>query len=121
MSFQCARCSKEIAKHQCYEHQGKVFCEDCYMDLLSPPKACDPWAVHSAQTFLRGKDKLSTLTPLQLSVVNYLKKTGAATLEELIQNLNLTEEELRREFAVLRHMEVLRATKRGEKILYLLF
>ena len=42
-------------------------------------------------------------------------------MEELIQNLNLTEEELRREFAVLRHMEVLRATKKEGKILYLLF
>jgi hypothetical protein len=91
------------------------------MDILSPPKACDPWAVHSAKTFLKGKDKLSTLTPLQRSLVDYIKKKGEATLEELIQNLNLTEEELRREFAVLRHMEVLRATKKDEKILYVLF
>jgi DNA-directed RNA polymerase subunit RPC12/RpoP len=121
MPFQCTRCSKEIEKQQGYEYQGKVFCEDCYMDILSPPKACDPWAVHSAQTFLKGKDKLSTLTPLQLSIVNYIKKKGEATLEELIQNLNLTEQELRREFAVLRHMEVLRATKKEGKILYILF
>jgi len=91
------------------------------MDILSPPKACDPWAVHSAQTFLKGKDKLSTLTPLQLTIVNYIKKKGEATLEELIQNLNLTEQALRREFAVLRHMEVLRATIKEGKILYLLF
>jgi hypothetical protein len=121
MPFQCTRCSKEIEKQQCYEHQGKVFCEDCYMDILSPPKACDPWAVHSAQTFLKGKDKLSTLTPLQLTIVNYIKKKGEATLEELIQNLNLTEQALRREFAVLRHMEVLGATKKEGKILYILF
>ena len=121
MPFQCTRCSKEIEKQQCYERQGKVFCEDCYMDILSPPKACDPWAVHSAQTFLKGKDKLSTLTPLQLTVVNYIKKKGEATLEELIENLNLTEQELRREFAVLRHMEVLRATKKEGNILYILF
>ena len=33
------------------------------MDILSPPKACDPWEVRSAQTFLKGKDKLATLTP----------------------------------------------------------
>jgi hypothetical protein len=70
------------------------------MDILSPPKACDPWAVHSAQTFLKGKDKLSALTPLQLTIVNYIKKKGEATLEELIQNLNPTEQALRREFAV---------------------
>ena len=91
------------------------------MDILSPPKACDPWAVHSAQTFLKGKDKLATLAPLQLRLVNYLKQKGEATLEELIENLNLTEEELRREFAVLRHMEILKATKRGDRIYYLLF
>ena len=112
---------QENRKAQCYEYQGGVFCEDCYMDILSPPKACDPWAVHSAKTFLKGKDKLSTLTPLQLGIVNYIKKKGEATLEEMIENLNLTEEELRREFAVLRHMEVLRATKKEGKILYILF
>ena len=91
------------------------------MDLLSPAKACDPWAVHSAQTFLRGKDKLSTLTPLQVEIVNYIREKGEATAEEMIKSLNLTEEELRREFAVLRHMEILRGTKKGYKILYVLF
>jgi len=121
MPFQCSKCVKTLEKHECYEHQGKVFCEDCYMDILSPPKACDPWAVYSAQTFLKGKDKLSTLTPLQRSIVNYIKKKGEATLEDLIENLNLREEELRREFAVLRHMEILKATKKGEKIFYILF
>jgi len=117
----CAKCNKQLEKQQGYEHQGKLFCEDCYMDILSPPKACDPWAVHSAQTFLKGKDKLATLTPLQLRLVNYLKQKGEATLEELIENLSLTEEELRREFAVLRHMEILKATKRGDRVYYLLF
>jgi len=117
----CAKCNKEIGKQQGYEYQDKLVCEDCYMDVLSPPKACDPWAVHSAQTFLKGKDKLSTLTPLQSKIVNYIKEKGEAPIEEIMTNLNLTEEEFRREFAPLRHMEVLRATKKDGKILYLLF
>jgi len=121
MFIQCARCGKKIEKQQSYEGHGSVFCEDCYMDILSPPKACDPWAVHSAQTFLKGKDKLSMLTPLQENIVNYIKKKGEATPEELIENLHLSEEDLRREFPVLRHMEVLRAAKKGDKILYILF
>jgi predicted transcriptional regulator len=58
---------------------------------------------------------------LQLGIVNYIKEKGEATLEEMIENLNLKEEELRREFAVLRHMEVLRATKKEGKILYVPF
>ena len=121
MSCQCAKCNKEIEKQESYDHQGKLFCEDCYMDILSPPKACDPWAVHSAQTFLKGKDKLSTLTPLQVRIVDYIRGKGEATIEEIMENLNLAEEILRREFAVLRHMEILKATKKGDKILYLLF
>ena len=119
MPSQCSKCLKTLAKIVWYEYQGKVFCEDCYMDILSPPKACDPWAVHSAQTFLKGKDKLSTLTPLQVRIVDYIRGKGEAAMEEIVTNLNLTEEEFRREFASLRHMEVLRATKKGEKILYL--
>jgi len=121
MLIQCAKCEKKIEKQQSYERYGALFCEDCYMDLLSPPKGCDPWAVHSAQTFLKGKDKLATLTPLQQNIVNYVRKKGEATLEELIENLNQPEEDLRIEFAVLRHMEILRATKKGTKILYILF
>ena len=91
------------------------------MDILSYPKACDPWAVHSAKTFLRGKDKLSALTPLQTKIVDYIRGKREATIEEMVENLNLTEGELRREFAVLRHMEILKATKKGEKIFYILF
>jgi predicted DNA-binding protein len=117
----CAKCNKEIEKHQCYEHGGEVFCEDCYMDILSPPKACDPWAVHSAKTFLKGKDKLSTLTPLQMKIVDYIRGKEEATIEKMVEDLNLAEEVLRREFAVLRHMEILKATKKGDKIFYLLF
>jgi DNA-directed RNA polymerase subunit RPC12/RpoP len=55
MPYQCAKCNKEIERLQRYEYHGEIFCEDCYMDLLSPPKACDPWAVHSAQTFLEAR------------------------------------------------------------------
>jgi predicted transcriptional regulator len=91
------------------------------MDILSPPKACDPLAVHSAKTFLKGRDKLSALTPLQLRIVNYIQGKGEATLEEMIENLNLKEEELSREFAVLRHMEILKATKKEGKIVYIFF
>jgi hypothetical protein len=121
MAFKCRKCSKEIEKQQDYEYQGDVFCEDCYMDILSPAKACDPWAVHSAQTFLKGKDKLSTLTPLQLNIVHHIRGKGGATIEEMVENLNLTEEILRREFAVLRHMEILKAIKKEDKICYILF
>ena len=91
------------------------------MDILSPPKACDPWAVHSAKTFLKGKDRRSSLTPLQVKIVDYITEKGEATSEEIIMKLNLTEEEFRREFATLRHMEVLRGKKKDGNIVCVLF
>jgi DNA-directed RNA polymerase subunit RPC12/RpoP len=121
MGPQCARCGKEIEESRGYEHRGNVYCEDCYMDILSPPRACDPWAVRSAQTFLNGKDKLSTLTLVQLKIVKYIKEKREATSEEILRDMVLSEEEWRREFAVLRHMEVLGATKKEGKIFYTLF
>jgi hypothetical protein len=87
------KCGRGIEKQQCYEHQGNVFCEDCYMDILSPPKACDPWAVRSAQTFLEGKDRLSMLIPLQFNTVNYNKARGDSAIEEMIEDFKLKEEE----------------------------
>jgi hypothetical protein len=121
MLIHCTKCREKIEKHQCYEYQANLFCGDCYMDILSPPKAFDPWAVHSAQTFLKGKDKVSTLTPLQLKIVGYIRGKVEATIEEIMENLNLDEEVFKREFAVLRHMEILKANKKGDEIFYTLF
>jgi hypothetical protein len=91
------------------------------MDILSPPKACDPWAVYSAQRSLQGNDKFSTLTPMQRRIVDYVKTKGGVGAKELTEHFNMTEEEFKREFAVLRHMEVLRGTKKGPVVVYMLF
>jgi predicted HTH transcriptional regulator len=72
-------------------------------------------------TFLIGKDKFSTLTPLQLKIVNYIEEKGETSAEQIMENIKLSEEEFRREFAGPRHMELLRATKKGDKIFYTLF
>ena len=117
----CERCGNKIEEQQSYEHLGRVYCEDCYMDILSPPTACDPWAVYTARSSLQGQDKFSALTPVQRRIADYVKGEGEATAEEIMENLNLTAQEFKREFAVLRHMEVLRGTKKGTKILYTLF
>ncbi len=117
----CTRCSKEMEKSLVYEYRGNVYCEDCYMDILSPPKACDPWAVYSAKTSLKEGERYSALTPRQQNIVNYLKEKREATAEEILRDMGLSEEEWRREFAVLRHMEVLGATKKQGKIFYTMF
>ena len=39
----CERCNAETEADEIREHLGQSVCEDCYMDLLNPPKSCDPW------------------------------------------------------------------------------
>jgi len=117
----CERCGKGIEEQQSYEHLERIYCEDCYMDILSPPKACDPWAVYAARTSLQGEDKFSVLTALQCRIVAFIKEKGEATAEEIMNSLDLTEQEFKREFATLRHMEVLRGTKKEAIIVYRLF
>jgi hypothetical protein len=59
----CSRCNSHIEEGESREHAGQTLCEDCYLEVLNPPQACDPWAVHLAKS-----DKLRTgvqLTPLQ--------------------------------------------------------
>ena len=85
--YQCTKCNKGIEKQQGYEYQGKLFCEDCYMDILSPPKACDPWAVRSAQTFSKGRGKLSSLTASQLKIIDCIRRKTEATTGEIMENL----------------------------------
>ena len=117
----CEKCGKEIEEQQRYEHLGRSHCEDCYMDILSPPKACDPWGIYAAQRSLQGSDKLSALTPLRRRIVDYIRSKGETTAQEITMHMNLSDEEFKREFAVLRHMEVLRGTRKDTTVKYTLF
>jgi hypothetical protein len=41
----CERCGRELSTDDNYQHLGETLCEDCYIDIRYPAKACDPWAV----------------------------------------------------------------------------
>jgi hypothetical protein len=118
MRMKCDQCSKAIEQGEEREHRGQVLCEDCYMDALSPAKACDPWAVHSAKTLEQHTGGSLTLTPIQSEILSILKETGGIEKTALIEKLSgkLTLAELEREFASLRHMEKARAEKRDDRI-----
>ncbi len=120
-SLACEKCGKKVEEQERHEHLGGSYCDDCYMDILSPPKACDPWAVYAAKCSLRDNDKFSSLTPPQRRIVDYIRAKGEVTVEEVTEHLSLTGEEFKREFAVLRHMEVLKGLKKGATVVYTLF
>ena len=116
--MKCDRCNAAIKQGEESEHFGQVLCEDCYMDALSPVRTCDPWAVHSAKSFEKHTGGAITLTPIQSEIIRILKETGGIEPLTLLKQLKgrLTQSQLEREFATLRHMEKIRGEKRDRKI-----
>lgn len=118
-SVTCDRCSSDIPKGEDREHYGKLLCEDCYMDALSPTRSCDPWAVHSAKQLGDRTGGLQT-NPLQKKILEALAETGGMEPGDLARRLGIKPVELERETAALRHMEKVRGELReGRKFIVL--
>lgn len=116
--MKCHRCGCQIERGDEREYMGQILCEDCYMDVLSPAKTCDPWAVYTAKS-MTGDD--FTLTKMQENILAILKETGGIELEHLAKELDITLSDLQREIATLRHMEKVRATMKNDKKVFCLW
>lgn len=117
--MKCDQCHSTISPEEACEHLGRTLCEDCYMEALSPARTCDPWTVHSARQFERHTGGQSTLTTIQKEILKVLKKSGGLTAQALEERLGgkLDAKALQVEFATLRHMEKVRAEKRGGEVI----
>lgn len=118
--MKCERCANEIKQGDEREYYGRMLCEDCYMDALSPARTCDPWAVHSAKSLSRGQGTALHLNEVQVSILKILEETGGAEPAAVLERLKIGAPEFEREIAALRHMEKVRGEMRdGRKILRL--
>ncbi|MCX5888568.1 MAG: hypothetical protein NTY36_03850 [Deltaproteobacteria bacterium] len=116
----CTKCGASLQDEEPREHLGEVLCEDCYLEALSPLRTCDPWAVHTARS-LKDLPGGLTLTPRQQQLYDLVKEQGEVPKQEAARVLAVSEDELQREFAVLRHLEMLRACKKDEGIFLIPF
>jgi hypothetical protein len=118
--MKCDRCNGNIGEGEQRELHGRTLCEDCYMDALSPAKACDPWAVYGAQSFSKEDGSGVEVTETQAKILEILEETGGTEPEVISERLHLKPSDLEREVATLRHMEKVRGELReGKKILRL--
>jgi hypothetical protein len=118
--MKCDCCIADITNEEKRELHGQVLCEDCYMDRLSPAKACDPWAVFTAKSFSKGNESGAAMTEAQSKILQILRETGGAEPEMISEKLQIKPADLEREIATLRHMEKVRGELReGKKILHL--
>jgi hypothetical protein len=118
--MRCDRCKENIEEGEERELHGKILCEDCYIDTLSPPKACDPWAVYTAKSFSKEDGSNVEITETQSKILQILKDTGGVEPRIIVERLQIKPSDLEREIAALRHMEKVRGELReGKKILRL--
>jgi len=118
--MECERCKDSIEDGEEREFHGQTLCEDCYMDALSPTRTCDPWAVHSAKSFMKEDGKSPQLNMTQDKILKILEETGGVEPKILFERLQIKPSDLEREIAALRHMEKIRGELReGKKIIRL--
>jgi len=117
--MECNRCKDAIEPGEEREHFGKMLCEDCYMDVLSPARACDPWAVHSAKSLEKQSGRIE-VNEIQEKILKILEETNGIEPRLLVERLQIKSSDLEREIAALRHMEKVRGKLRdGKKVLRL--
>ena len=114
----CEKCGAKIPQGAAFNHGGRNYCEDCYLEAVSVPKTCDPLAVRSARI---SRDKFGQkgtegLLPVQQEIYKYLQEQGRATREQIAAKFNLDQKELEKHTAVLRHCELVRGMKEGSKV-----
>ena len=120
--MKCEKCDKQInGDDEVFRHSGRVLCEDCYIDIVSPPKACDPWAVYIAKSTIgSGGGSGPVLSDTQSGILAALRETDGVEPEVLATRVGLKLSELERELATLRHMEKIKGALRdGRRIILL--
>lgn len=111
----CDRCGEDIQTGEEMDYYGQMLCEDCYIQALSPARACDPWAVRSAQSLSQLDAGYAQLSEKHASILQVLEETGGIEAEAIAERLDMKMPDLRRELATLRHMEKVRAEMRGSR------
>lgn len=118
ITLKCDRCGCEMATNDSYQYLRQTLCEDCYIDTRYPAKACDPWAVYSATKSRenQGLEGTEGLTELQKQICEMVREKGKVTGEQLMEYLGLTEAELQTQLATLRHCELVKGHKEGNRV-----
>jgi hypothetical protein len=116
--MECANCKQIIQEDESCNYLGKILCENCYIQVIQPPKTCDVAAVHAAKTHraLSGQTGTDGLTEPQKKIYEYVIKNGKATKQELRDEFNLTEYEMDTLMAIFRHCELLKGRKVDKEV-----
>jgi hypothetical protein len=122
-AVKCQGCGIDVPAENCLISEGKTLCEDCYMEVGQRIRVCDPWGERSKLIFRESHELKGTdgLTDLQKRIYEFIKTKGKVTREELAEEFVLKPGELENEFAILRHCQLLKGKKEGDKVYLVLW
>lgn len=114
----CSICGCGLVKEDCIEGEGKVFCEDCFIEAHHKIQACDPWAVRSKKIFREeaGLEGTEGLTELQKAIYEFIASSDGAKKEEIAKKFQISLLEAENQFALLRHCELVKGQKRADGV-----
>lgn len=114
----CAGCGKETRENEYVIEDGRIICEDCYLEGHQKIKFADPMAVRSKKLFRKkhGLEGAEGLTELQKELYNFIQVEGGATPEKIVKLFGLTPQETSNQLAILRHCELIKWRKMGDEI-----
>lgn len=114
----CAVCGRELAGEDSIEEEGKVFCEDCYIEGHHKIQACNPWAVRSKKIFREeaGLEGTEGLTELQKAIYEFVVSRGGTKKDEIAEKFGISLLETENQFALMRHCELLKGQKRADGV-----
>lgn len=114
----CQKCGREISRDDGFTRGEQFLCEDCYLNATHRVQTCDPLAVRSAKLFRKtsGLEATEGLTELQRAICELIKSRGKVSGEELFSEFHLSPQELENQIAILRHCELVKGQKEGNKV-----
>ena len=117
-NVKCQSCGCEVIVEDSYVLDGLPVCDDCYLEKTHRVLVCNPLVTYSAKRFqdsdgLKPKDRLNDQ---QKAIYTFVKSRGKVIIQEVLDEFNLSQSELENQFAVLRHLELTKGKKEGNKI-----
>ena len=121
--IKCQKCGGEISQDDSFMLREQVLCEDCYLVATQRVQTCDPIAVRSATQYRKasGLEATEGLTELQKAICEFVKSRSKVTAEDIISTFHLSTQDLENQIAILRHCELVKGQKEGDKVYLMTF
>lgn len=75
----CSNCNIAIPEGWAHEHDNKILCEECFVDMLPPARFFDPWVIANPQYFAADSADM-VQTDNSRTIIQVLEEIGVVIL-----------------------------------------